>query len=214
MAELVVTLFTTLDGIAQAPGGPDEDRDGGFEHGGWFVPFFRDDMGAEITSYFARAEAFLLGRRTYEIFAGYWPHQKDPNDVVATKLNALPKYVASRSLAKPDWAGSTVLKGDVAEVVKRLKANLDGELQVHGSPGLVQTLAKHDLVDEYRLWIVPVVLGGHGKKVFEHGVAPVGLELVESKSSSSGVLMCRYTRKGRPAYGEVSLERDDTRPAE
>jgi dihydrofolate reductase len=211
MSRLVVTMFTTLDGVAQAPGGPDEDRDGGFEHGGWFVPHFTEDMGAVICDWFARADAFLLGRRTYEIFASHWPHITDPDDPVATALNTLPKFVASRTLARTEWEGATVMQGDVVEVVKRLKAMRDGELQVHGSPGFVQTLMKHDLVDEYRIWVAPVVVGG-GKRLFGEGALPVGMKLVETKASTSGVVMCRYEHAGAPVYGAMGL--DTETPAE
>jgi dihydrofolate reductase len=197
--KLTVTTFMTLDGIAQAPGGPDEDPSGGFEHGGWLVPFIDEDFGNAMSAWFAEADAFLLGRKTYEIFAGYWPKITDSEDIVATKLNSLPKYVATRTLDQADWLGTTLLKDDVAESVARLKEEPGHELQVHGSLNLVQTLIKADLVDEFRLLIFPVVLGT-GKRLFED-IIPTGLELVQSKTASTGAMIQTYRPVGRATYG-------------
>ena len=201
MAKLVVTTFVTLDGVMQAPGGPDEDRSGGFEHGGWLAPHFDDDAGAFMVQVFEPVEAFLLGRKTYEIFAGYWPHVTDENDPIASKLNSLPKYVASRSLEKADWQGSTVI-GDVPTEVAALKEQLSGELQVHGSGDLIQTLTEHDLVDRYNVLTFPVRLGT-GKRLFPEGVAPGGLRLSESRTTGKGVVISSYEAAGEPIYGTV-----------
>lgn len=197
--KLTVTTFMTLDGIAQGPGGPDEDTSGGFEHGGWLMPFVDEDFGNAMSGWFVEADAFLLGRKTYEIFAGYWPKVTDAEDIVATKLNSLPKYVATRTLDKADWFGTTLLKDDVAESVARLKEEPGRELQVHGSLNLVQTLIKADLVDEFHLLVFPVVLGT-GKRLFED-IIPTGLELVQSKTSSAGAMIQTYRPVGRAVYG-------------
>src|SRR3712207_877477 len=163
--KLTVTTFQTLDGVMQAPGGPEEDPSGGFEHGGWLVPHADAEMGAFMDETFRPAEAFLLGRFTYETFAAHWPKVDAADDPVATKLNALPKYVASRTLRDEDltWQGSSLLGGDVPAAVAELKARPGGELQVHGSAGLVQTLLHHELVDELRVLTFPVVLGADRK---------------------------------------------------
>ena len=187
MRKLVPGTFLTLDGVMQAPGGPDEDRDGGFEHGGWLVPCFDDRFGEIMTEWTTRAGGFLLGRRTYEIFAGSWPKSTDPADEVATALNTLPKYVASRTLKDPEWNNSVVLQGDVAQAVARLKEQDGGEIQVHGSGNLLQTLLRHDLIDTLRLWQFPVVLGT-GKRLFGDGATPAGYRLVETQATDTGAL--------------------------
>ena len=202
MAKLTMTMFVSLDGVVQGPGGPAEDVSGGFQHGGWLVPYFDQAFGEFMTSVFSRPTAFLLGRGTYQIFAGHWPKVNDPDDLVATKLNGLPKYVASRTLATVDWAGSSLVR-DVPVEVAALKRTLgDGELQVHGSPGLAQTLWKHGLVDELNLLTFPVVLGS-GKRLFEGGAAPAAFELTSSQVSSTGVVLSRRRLVGRPSYGQV-----------
>jgi dihydrofolate reductase len=199
--KLTVTTFMTLDGIAQGPGGQDEDRSGGFEHGGWLVPHVDEDFGRFMTERFASSDAFLLGRKTYEVFAAHWPKVTDENDVVASKLNTLPKYVASRTLDKAEWAGTTLLQSDVAEAVTKLKAEPGRELQVHGSLNLIQTLIRADLVDEFHLLIFPVALGT-GKRLFDD-IIPTGLKLTGSKPTSTGVMLQSYQAAGRPAYGTV-----------
>jgi dihydrofolate reductase len=202
MAKLVITSFTTLDGVMQAPGGPQEDPSGGFTHGGWFVPYYDEvDFGAFIDGIFARAGAFLLGRGTYQIFAAHWPKVTDPADPVASKLNALPKYVASRTLERAGWSNSTILR-DVPGEVERLKAQLAGELQVHGSPGLVQTLLQAELADELNLVVCPVTLGS-GKRLFGGGAAPAAFELAAARPTRTGALLATYRRKGRPTYGTI-----------
>lgn len=204
MAKLTVTTFSTLDGVMQAPGGPSEDRSGGFGHGGWLVPHFDEDMGRFITSVFERASAFLLGRTTYEIFAGHWPRISDPADPVAGPLNRLPKYVASKTLKDVTWNNSHLVR-DVVSEVSKLKQTLPGELQVHGSAGLIQTLVREGLVDELNLLVFPVILG-EGKRVFEAGSVPTAFALKESTVTKSGVVVGTYGRVGRPEYGSFMLD--------
>ena len=205
MGTLTIATFMTLDGVMQAPGGPDEDRDGGFEHGGWSFPYFSDDMGDVIDGAFARADCILLGRRTYEIFAASWPNFPDQDDPVASQLNTLPKYVVSTTLEAPEWGPTTVIRGDVPGEVAKLKDQYQGEVQVHGSAGLAQTLHANGLIDEYRLFIEPIVLGT-GKRLFEPGAAPTGLELVEAKPMKKGTVFAIYRPAGTPTYGEFQME--------
>ena len=204
MSKLVVTTFVTLDGVYQAPGGPEEDRSGGFEQGGWLVPHFDDTTGAFMGEVFGRAGSFLLGRRTYEIFAGYWPQVSDQNNPVASALNRLPKYVASRTLEKVEWEHSTLIR-DVPTEVAALKEQPGGELQVHGSGNLIQTLIAHDLVDVYNLLTFPVVLGA-GKRLFPEGVTPAGLRLTQSQTTAKSVVIASYERAGKPTYGTVGVD--------
>jgi dihydrofolate reductase len=203
MAKLVVTTFVTLDGVMQAPGGPDEDRSGGFEHGGWLVPHFDDATGAFMTEVFERPSSFLLGRKTYDIFSRYWPQVTDENDPIASRLNSLPKYVASRTLENADWQNSTVIR-DVPNDVAKLKEQQDGELQVHGSGNLIQSLIEHDLVDAYNVLTFPVVLGT-GKRLFPEGVTPGALRLTDSRTTGTGVVISTYEGAGTPTYGTVGL---------
>jgi dihydrofolate reductase len=198
--KLTVTTFLSLDGVYQAPGGPEEDRTGGFELGGWSFPYADEDFGRMVRSWFENADAFLLGRRTYDIFAAYWPLVTDEANLIASRLNTLPKYVASRTLESVDWQGAELLKGHVPEEVARLKAQPGGELQVHGSGDLLQTLMASDLVDEHRLFIYPVVLGS-GRRLFREGVPPRSLKLVETATSSTGVVVATYARGGPVATG-------------
>lgn len=202
---LTLTMFVTLDGVVQAPGGPDEDPSGGFDHGGWLVPYADEDMAQAMTGFFEEADAFLLGRRTYEIFAAFWPKLTDPDDAIASRLNDLPKYVASRTLEEVSWEGSKLLKGDLATEVAELKRRPGRELQVHGSGGLAQTLMQHDLIDEYRLLTYPVVLGT-GKRLFGEGAKPVALNLIDHKNTSTGVSIDVYTPGGAPTYGSFELD--------
>ena len=202
---LTLTTFLTLDGIMQGPGGPEEDPSGGFDQGGWLVPYADEGMGRFVDETFAAADAFLLGRRTYEIFAAFWPQVTDEANPVATKLNTLPKYVASTTLDTLGWEGSTLLRGDVAEEVAELKRQPGNELQVHGSGHLAQTLMEHQLIDEYRLLIYPVVLGA-GKRLFRDGVTPAALRLTHTRSTDSGIAIHVYEPTGKPTYGSFALE--------
>jgi len=204
MRKLVVDTFTTLDGVMQAPGGPDEDRDGGFRHGGWLVPYFDEKFVEIMTDWTKRAGAFLLGRKTYEIFAGSWPKSTDPADEIAMALNTRPKFVASRTLDTLAWNNSHLLKGDVAEEVAKLKAQEGGEIQVHGSSNLIQTLLKHDLVDTLRIWQFPVTLGT-GKRLFGEGTIPRSFRLVDTQLNTTGAVLHDYERVGGLKYGEVEV---------
>jgi dihydrofolate reductase len=205
MRKLIITTFLSLDGVMQAPGGPDEDRGGGFAHGGWMVPYADEDLGRLVTAWIERASAFLLGRGTYEIFAAHWPRVTDPQDVIARALNRLPKYVASTTLKTAEWHNTTVIRGDVEEAVRALKREGSGELQVHGSPGLAQTLIANDLVDEYRLWVHPVVLGS-GKRLFGTGAVPAALRLSGTQTTSTGVVVNTYERAGALRTGAFSVD--------
>ncbi|MFD3546044.1 dihydrofolate reductase family protein [Streptomyces sp. NPDC058655] len=203
MGKLTLTTFLTLDGVMQAPGGPDEDRSGGFDYGGWLVPFADEGMGEFVTEVFDRAGAFLLGRRTYEIFAGYWPRQTDPDDPIASRLNGLPKYVVSTTLREPAWAGTTVIDGEqLAGEVVRAKDATEGELQVHGSGALAQWLLARDLVDELNLLVYPVFLGA-GRRLFPTGGLPTACALTSSRTTSRGTAIHTYRPTGRAAFGTI-----------
>jgi dihydrofolate reductase len=204
MRKLVVGTFLSLDGVMQAPGGPNEDRDGGFQHGGWLVPYFDEKMGEIMTHWTTRAGAFLLGRKTYEIFAGSWPKSTDPADEIATALNTRPKYVASRTLDRLDWNNSFLIKGDVAEEVAKLKAQEGREIQVHGSGDLLQTMLKRDLIDTLRIWQFPVVIGT-GKRLFGEGTIPLSFRLVDTQLATTGAVLHVYERAGGLKYGEVEV---------
>jgi dihydrofolate reductase len=202
MRKLVINTFASLDGVMQAPGGPEEDPTGGFELGGWSVPFWDDRMGEAMTEFMGKPFDLILGRKTYEIFAAHWPHSDEPG---AAELNRATKYVASRTLDRLDWENSMLLEGDVGEAVARLKEEDGPELQVHGSSDLIQTLVRRDLIDEFRVWIFPVVLGS-GKRLFGEGVPPRTLKLVDSKVSSTGVVMGTYRPGGEVQPGSFALE--------
>lgn len=204
MRKLIVSTFLSLDGVMQAPGGPGEDDAGGFEHGGWSVNYWDDRMG-QIMTEFMDSTPFdlLLGRKTYEIFAAHWPHASD--DEGAAPLNNATKYVVSTTLASADWGPSVVISSDVVERIARLKQQDGPELQVHGSSQLIQTLTAHDLVDEYRLLIFPLLLGS-GKRLFGDGVVPAGLRLVDTKTSTTGVVVAIYERAGGINYGSFALD--------
>ncbi|GCB44795.1 dihydrofolate reductase family protein [Streptomyces sp. NL15-2K] len=204
MGKLVLTSFVTLDGVYQAPGGPREDTRDGFEQGGWSVPYGDDDFGRFINEVFGRVGAFLLGRRTYEIFASYWPKITDPADPVALKLNALPKYVASATLTDPDWSHTTVIGGDLAKEVTDLKERTDGELQVHGSGALAQSLLALDLIDTVHLLTFPVVLGA-GRRLFTEGALPTAFRHTGGRITAAGVSIQSYDLAGRPEYGSYEL---------
>lgn len=193
MSRIVVSEFLTLDGVMQAPGDSDEDREGGFKQGGWQMPFNDDVLGEAVDKGFRAAGGLLFGRTTYEIFAGYWPNQSADNPF-AVMLNDLPKYVASTTLEEPlKWNNSTLIKGEVAQGVAELKQQPGKDLFVIGSGRLAQTLIKNDLVDEYQLMIHPIVLGT-GKRLFGEEGVKIPLKLIDSKTSSTGVLIGTYQR--------------------
>jgi dihydrofolate reductase len=201
MRQLLVTTFLSLDGVMQGPGGPEEDASGGFTHGGWSVSYWDDLMGQDMSAFMGKPFELLLGRRTYEIFASYWP---TANDVPgADQLNDARKHVASRTLERTDWQNSTLIDGDVADYVRRLKMADGPEIQVHGSGDLIQTLLHDDLIDVFHLWTFPVLLGS-GKRLFADGTIPAGLRLADSKTSTTGVLMATYERAGPIAYGSFA----------
>lgn len=200
--KLTVSTFLSVDGVMQGPGGPDEDRSGGFERGGWLAPLFDDEVGQFMDAMFGRVDAFLLGRRTYDIFAAYWPKVDDPDDPIATPLNALPKYVASTTLTDPGWANTTVLSGDVATAVRELKDRPGEELQVHGSATLVRFLLANDLVDELNLITFPVIVG-QGMRLFAEQGLDTELELAANRTTPNGVAIQTYRTAGRPQYGTV-----------
>ncbi|RBY92554.1 dihydrofolate reductase family protein [Blastococcus sp. TF02A-30] len=205
MRDLVVTTFVTMDGVLQAPGGPDEDTSGGFRWGGWLVPFFDEAMGAQMDAWFAPAEDFLLGRGTYEIFAQHWPQAPTEDDAVARALNTKTKHVASRTLTSVEWQGARLLGDDVPGAVRALREQDGGELQVHGSAGLIQTLLREDLVDVLRVIVFPVALG-EGKRLFGEGTIPRTWRLTSSTATSTGALMCEYRRVGEVETGAVGAE--------
>src|SRR6184192_4495785 len=183
MGQLIVSEFVTLDGVMQAPGGPEEDTEGGFKHGGWQMPLLDEESLSLITRDIGRMDALLLGRKTYDIFAAYWPKATN-NKEIADKLNNAPKYVASRSRRKLEWNNSTLIQGDLSEEVARIKQE-HGEVHVIGSGNLVQTLLRNDLVDRLNLWVYPLLLGS-GKRLFAEGTVPTALRLVESATFSKG----------------------------
>ena len=207
MGRIHIDLITTLDGVAQAPGGPEEDTEGGFAFGGWQAPLFDDVGGQQVMEGMVGLDALLLGRKTYEIFAAYWPHQEDNLDSDIAKLfNRVPKYVASRGHPTLDWAGSTLLGPDLAGAVRAVRDRHE-HVHVIGSLDLVQTLLAEQLFDLLTLWVFPIVLGC-GKKVFAHGAVPTNLELVEpAVTSPKGAVLLRYApRPGIPATGDMSAE--------
>jgi dihydrofolate reductase len=206
MRTLAINTFMSLDGVMQSPGGPDEDPTGGFEHGGWGVNYFDDEMMGQVAE--SGPYELLLGRGTYEIFAAHWPYDEGP---IADQLNSTRKHVASTTLEQVEWNNSTLIPGDVADYVATLKRQDGPEIQVHGSPGLIQTLLEHDLIDEFRIWIFPLVIGS-GKRLFGDGTIPAGLKLVDSKASKTGVTINTYTRAG--AINPGSFEFDEPTEAE
>jgi dihydrofolate reductase len=206
MRKLAVNTFMSLDGVMQSPGGPEEDPTGGFAYGGWGANYFDDEMMGRVSE--SGPYELLLGRGTYEIFAAHWPYDEGP---IADQLNSTRKHVASRTLGSVDWNNSTLITGDVAEYVAELKRQDGPEIQVHGSVGLIQTLLEHDLIDEYRLWIFPLVLG-KGKRFFGAGTIPGGMKLVDSAVSKTGVTINTYERAGDIDLG--SFEFDEPTEAE
>jgi dihydrofolate reductase len=200
--KLTVTTFVTLDGVMQGPGGHDEDLSNGFELGGWVTPHIDEDFGRRVDDIFSRADTFLLGRRTYDMMYPYWSQYPDQDNVVAAGLNNLPKHIAT---SRPDditWNNAQPIEGDVVDFVSDLKDQPGGELQVHGSHGLIQTLLRARLVDELNLFIFPVVLGD-GKRLFGPGIPPMGMRLVNGEVSSTGVILTTYDTTDAPALEDL-----------
>jgi dihydrofolate reductase len=202
MRELVVHAFLTLDGVMQAPGGPEEDPGGGFDHGGWSVGYWDEEIEGAMGEVMSEPFDLVLGRKTYEIFAAHWPHTDDPG---AELLNRATKHVASTTRKELEWDNSKLIEGVVPEAVRALKQEDGPELQVHGSANLIQTLLPHGLIDEFRLKIYPLVLG-EGKRLFGGGTVPAGLELASSQVSSSGVIMATYRSGAEIMYGSFAAE--------
>jgi dihydrofolate reductase len=198
--KLTTNTNVSVDGVMQGLGGPEEDRRDEFERGGWAMPHFDSETAALIGKVYQRTDAFLFGRWTYELFAGYWGAMADSDDPIAVALNTKPKYVASTTLTDPQWADTTVLSADVAAAVGELKAKPGGELQVVGSLSVVRLLLDNDLVDEITLFTFPVVVG-QGRRLFADFGQDLALELVESRATASGVMMQVYRTAGRPQYG-------------
>ena len=203
--KLTITTNVSVDGVMQGLGGPDEDRRGGFERGGWALPLFHDEAATFLDEVYQRADAFLFGRRTYEIFAGYWGLMADSDNAIAAALNTRPKYVASTTLTDPQWADTTVLSGDVAAAVGELKAKRGGELQVHGSGNLARWLLDNQLVDEITLLVYPLVVG-QGTRLFPDTGPDAALALVESRSTSTGITIQVYRPTGRPQYATATAD--------
>ena len=204
MGTIVAGTFVTLDGVMQAPGGPGEDPEGGFEHGGWSAGYWTEDMFPVTMEQHARGGALLLGRTTWEIFAGHWPRMP-ADDPMAAKLNGMPKFVVSNTLERADWNNSTIVRGkELKREVARLRAE-DRETHVIGSAGLLQTLIREDLIDRFVVWTFPLVLGT-GKRLFGDGAAPRGLRLTSSRSFASGVVVNDYVRDGEIKYGSFEIE--------
>lgn len=217
MRDVVVNAFVTLDGVMQAPGGPDEDPTGGFVHGGWSVNYWDDSMAKVMAEWMAEPFDLLLGRRTYEIFAAHWPHAgqgarddlggtaSEIEDPAAEALNSARKYVVSRTLRTVDWNNSALLEGDVGEAVAKLKTEDGPMLAVHGSSGLIQTLLARDLVDEIRVWTFPVTVG-RGKRLFGDGTRARAFRVFASTKSSTGVVITTYRRAGEIDRGSFAFD--------
>jgi len=199
--KLIVNTFLTLDGVMQAPGGPGEDDSGGFTYGGWSVNYWDDHMGEVMGGTMNTPFALVLGRKTYDIFAAHWPHA---DDATAKPLNDAIKYVASRGRSALEWSNSVLIEGDAEEGVAALKEAGGPELQVHGSANLLQTLLRSELIDQYRLWVFPLVIGS-GKRLFADGTIPRGLRLVDSSVSSTGVVIGTYEPAGEIVPGSFAL---------
>ncbi|HEX3292166.1 MAG TPA: dihydrofolate reductase family protein [Solirubrobacterales bacterium] len=200
MRELIVNTFVTLDGVMQAPGGPEEDPSGGFEHGGWSFGYWDEAMEGTMGELMSKPFDLVLGRKTYEIFAAFWPHTDQPG---AEPLNRAAKHVASTTLEDLEWENSKLIEGDVGDGIRTLKEQDGPELQVHGSSNLIQTLLEQRLADEFRLLIFPLVLGG-GKRLFAGGTIPAGFEVTSSQTSSTGVVMATYRAGAEIKYGSFA----------
>jgi dihydrofolate reductase len=205
MRKLIVLSFISLDGVMQAPGGPEEDPTGGFKHEGWVAGYFDDFLGKVMVKQISKPFDLLFGRKTYEIFAAHWPYVNTSQDPYAAIINKAKKYVASKTLTKLDWSNSELIKGDVWKEIKRIKEREGPEIQVHGSSNLIQTLLRHDLVDELWLKIFPITLG-IGKRLFAEGTIPAGFKLLESEISPSGVIIASYERAGEVKTASLGLE--------
>lgn len=203
MRKLIVSTFLTLDGVMQAPGGPGEDDSGGFAHGGWSVTYWDELMGQVMGAATSTPFAMVLGRKTYDIMAAYWPHA--PEEAGAKVFNDATKYVASRSRPALEWSNSVLIEGDAADGLAALKTHDGPELQVHGSGDLIQTLLRHNLVNEFRLWVFPVVIGS-GKRLFADGTVPSALRLVDSRVSTTGVVIGTYQPAGEIVTGSFALD--------
>jgi len=200
MGRLTVQMFVTLDGVVQAPGGPEEDREGRFPHGGWQFPFLDEGSGAAMMQGIEGMDALLLGRKTYDIFAGYWPEAPADNPF-ARKMNEVPKYVASRTLDEVDWNTARLIGDDLATAIERIKAN-HSDVRVIGSSDFLQSLMAEGLVDRFVLFVYPVILG-KGKRLFPEGVDPTRFKLIESRGFESGAVLMRYESDGKPTYGTM-----------
>ena len=200
MRKLIILSFISMDGVMQAPGAPTEDTSGDFKYGGWTVPYFDESLGGVMTEQMSRPFDLLLGRKTYDIFASYWPNHNDANDPIASGINKARKYVASRSPLNFDWENSIQLQGDVVGEIRKLKSQDGPELQVHGSGNFIQTLLKHDLGDELWLKIYPVTLGS-GKRLFAEGSIPAAFRLTKSSVTPAGVIVANYERDGAVKTG-------------
>lgn len=198
MRKIIVLAFLTIDGVMQGPGGPTEDPSGNFTYGGWLVPYFDDVLGATMAEQMGKPFDLLLGRKTFEIFASYWPHHEEEG----AGINQATKYVASRTLSAHDWKKTVFLNGDVEDEVKRLKQQEGPDIQVHGSSNLIQTLLEYDLIDELWLKIFPVTLGT-GKRLFGNGTIPAAYTVVESKTTPSGVIIATFKRAGELKTGAI-----------
>lgn len=205
MRKLVVLSFISLDGVMQAPGGPEEDPTGGFKHEGWVFGYFDDFFLKVMVKQMSKPFDLLLGRITYEIFAAHWPYANTNENPFAARINNAKKYVASKTLTKLDWNNSELIKGDVWNEIKKIKEQDGPEIQVHGSGNLIQMLLKHDLVDELWLKVFPITLGV-GKRLFAEGTIPAGFKLLESEISPSGVIIASYERAGEVKTGSFGLE--------
>ncbi len=202
MRKIAVLSFVTLDGVMQAPGGPEEDTTGGFRHGGWVAGYWDDSLGKVMAEQMGKPFDLLLGRKTYELFAAYWPKAGDETPG-AKELNSARKFVVSTTLKQLDWANSVLVSGDVVKGIRELKERDGPEIQVHGSGKLVQTLLKNDLVDEIRLKIFPITIGA-GKRLFAEGTVPAGFKLSESGTSTTGVVFATYARSGEVKTGSFA----------
>jgi len=202
MRKLIVTAFLTLDGVMQAPGGPEEDTSGDFAHGGWSVNYWDDRLADAMDKLMGKPFDLVVGRKTYEIFAASWPHMTEEQG--AKPMNDATKHVASRTLTSLEWQNSVLIEGDVVEALHSLKQQDGPELQVHGSANLLQTLVHTNLIDEYHLKTFPVVVGA-GKRLFDEGTVPAGLKLLDSTTSTTGVVISTYVPAGELVTGTFGL---------